>query len=636
MFHWLQHYLTAQPTLVPVIMIVIVILLGLVGQVIANRTGIPNIILLLIGGVALGPSGLGLIRPDIFGSGLLPIVALCVALIVFESARGIDLRHLTRTSRPVIMLVTVGILVTTLCASLLAWWLVGLPLRVALLFGAIVSVTGPTVIQPIITQLALAPKYRAVLEGESLFADAIGVMLAASIFSYITAQQNPLFKLLPGLGHLALSLAVGAAVGAILSLCSWALLRRLAPMPAPLVRLSVIATALSVYVVSEMLAHETGIFAVAVAGVLFGTLPLPYSDTLRQLERDLRILALSLVFLLLAANVPLAGLFHLGLRGIALVVLLMVAVRPLAVGLATWGSDLNLREKAFLALLGPRGIVAASAGTLFEFELLSRGIPGARDFGELVFLVILVTVLIEGAGAPWLASRLRIIPPKIFLLGGDKQARRLAESLVAEGESVQLVDEEMDNVHALLARELPAQMCALDDREALEKCGLHEAKQAVIATTDDERNLALAKQIHAWFPKVPLYARLNDEANRGRFTEADLCIWPQTEEKPSPLPLSIWNAAVQPETAVEVEVQNPSLLGQPLSQIELPTGCILIVLERRGRTMVPRGGTVLQVGDRVTIVGEAIAVERARRLLGSQPRRPRSFRAGLPFMRPRP
>lgn len=630
MFHWLQLHLSAQPSLLPVTMTVLVILLGLVAQVIADRTGIPGIILLLLGGVALGPSGAGLVRPGIYGSGLLPIVALCVAVIVFEGGRRIDLHHLRRTTRPVVMLVTVGILITAVCAGLLAWWLVGLPLRVALLFGAIVSVTGPTVIQPIIARLSLTPYFRAVLEGESLFADAVGVMLAATVFTYITVyHQNPLAKLMPVLAHLALALLSGAAIAAGFSLVSWAILRRLAPMAAPLVRLSVLGTALAVYVAAEMLAHETGIFAVAVAAVIFGTLPLPYGDSLRQLERDLRILALSVVFILLAANVPLAGLWQLGWRGVLVVILLMVAVRPLAVAVATWGTNLRWREKAFLALLGPRGIVAASAATFFEFELLSRGIPGAQDLGELVFLVILVTVLVEGAGAGWLARRLHLIPPKVFLLGGDKQARRLAESLVAEGEAVQLVDEEMDNVHALLSRELPALFCALDDREALAKCGLDEAKQAVIATSDDERNLAIAERMHAWFPRVPLYARLNEEANRERFMASGLAIWPQTEEKPSPLPLSIWNVAVQPEAAAVVEVLNPAVLGQSLSQLELPAGCILIVLVRHGRTMVPRAATELELGDRVTIVGDPVAVERARRMLGVPIRRP----PRLPFSR---
>lgn len=596
-------------SLAPFVTTVIVLVVGILAQILGYRLGVPSIIFLLLGGMLFGKSGLGLVRPDVYGRGLESIIALCVALIVFEGALLIDVNHLKAASRPVIGLITVGILFTSVATCLITWRLMGLPLRVSLLFGALVSVTGPTVITPILARVSLSPHLRATLEGESIFADAVGVMLAAAIFSFIA---TPHLDVLSGLGNLAKSVTLGALIGVCLPLLGYVFLRRLAPLPGPLVRLAIVSIALIAYTAAELVAHETGILAVAIAGILFGSLPIPYSDSIKQLERDLTVLALSLVFVLLAANLPVHNVFGLGWQGVLLVFLMMAVVRPLCVVLSTWKSSLTSREKIFLSLLAPRGIVAASAATFFAFDLQARGIRGGDVLAQLVFLVVLVTVVVEGVGAPYLASWLEIIPPKTFILGGDKHARRLAERLVQDGEAVQLFDENLDNIHDLLGRDLPAQLCSLDDCRHFARMGARRAKSLVVATGDDERNYGLAEQLRRRFPKSRLFVRLNDEANRERMRSLGVEFWPLTEDKPKALPLSVWSAAIQPEVAREAQVRNPSFVERPLSELEIPAGSLFIVVKRDGRTFVPRGHTRLRYGDWVTIVGDPVGVEQAR------------------------
>jgi NhaP-type Na+/H+ or K+/H+ antiporter len=567
--------------------------------------------------MALGPDGLGFVRPEVYGNGLRAIVALAVAVIVFEGGMLIDVGKLRGASRQVLSLITIGIACTTLAAAGLAWALMGLSPGVALLFGAIVSVTGPTVISPILERVSLPPRLATTLEGESVFADAVGVLLAASIFTFLA---TPWVSPMAGLGQLALSLGTGAIVGIATAWLGVKLLNRLAPLPGSLVRLGVLAIALTAYGLAELLGHEAGILAVAVAGLVAGNMALPYADTIKQFKGDLTTLSLSLVFILLAASLPVKDLWNLGWPAAVLVALLVVVVRPLTIALATWGCALGFREKAFLAFMAPRGIVAAATATFFSLELAARHVKGASQLGELVFLVVLTTVVLVGFGAHSVAKRLRLIPPKTVILGGDRRARYLAELLVADDEPVEVWEDDIDKVHDLLGRGLPAFLRHIENCDELRRRGIRKAARVVVATDSDERNLRMAEALHGRFPELALFVRLNEPENLEKLRALGVEVWPQTEATPLALPLSVWNAAVQPEAAAEVVVRNPAVLGTTLEKLPLPAGSLLIVLNRRGRTIVPNGRTTLSYGDQVTVVGERDAVAEARRMLGQPPR----------------
>lgn len=598
--------ITGNAVLLPFFTVVVVLLLGVMAQILAYKLRLPGIIFLLLGGVMLGPSALGLIRPEVFGDGLRSLVALCVALIVFEGAMMIDLHHLKRAGRGVLGLISVGAILTTVLTGLLTWAILGLSLPVAFLFGAIVSVTGPTVIQPILARLSLTPNLKATLEGESVFVDAVGVLMAAAIFTVISYRQ----PLVPdGLAHLGWSLLVAIGLGAGLSLAAYWVLKRLAPLPGTVVRFGILSAALSIFVLAELFAHETGIMAIATAGVVFGSLPIPYAETMKRLERDLTMLALSLVFVLLAAMLPIETLFAPGWQGLLVVALVMLLVRPLAVAAGTWGSALTRREKVFMALFAPRGIVAASTATFFALELEAQGHPGAGLLAELVFLVVIATVLIEGAAAPWLAEKLGIIPPKVFILGGDKTARKLAERELAEGEAVQILEEDLDQVHALMDRDLPVAHGRLTNVRQMRRLGADQAKRMVVATGDEQRNLLLVKLLKRYFPQTRVFVRLGQETDRAPYESAGAEPWPSGDDRAEPLPLSVWNSAIQPEAALEARVFNPEAVGVPLAELALPGGALLLGLKRGDRMFVPRGYTRLRMGDVVTVVGERRAVD---------------------------
>ncbi|HEY9723922.1 MAG TPA: cation:proton antiporter, partial [Oscillatoriaceae cyanobacterium] len=340
-----------------------VLLVGVAAQLLARRLELPVILFLLGAGVALGPYGLGWIQPALYGSGLRAVVAISVAVIVFQGAMAIDLRHLIHTSRSVISLASIGALTTLALAAVATHYLVGYPWLIAALFGAIVCVTGPTVIGPVLARLPLHRRLKTILEAESVLVDAIGVLLTAAVFSYITGSTGGVLGGLLQLGiNLVIGVGLGLALGGLLAL----VLQRQHTWPSGHVRLLVLAVALLCYGVSESLAHESGIAAVATAGLVFGSVKSPSEETIKQFTGDLQQIALSLVFILLAASVDLSRLRHFGWPELAVVLILMFLVRPFAVGLATLGSALNWREKAFIAWMGPRGVVATAMASLMS------------------------------------------------------------------------------------------------------------------------------------------------------------------------------------------------------------------------------------------------------------------------------
>jgi NhaP-type Na+/H+ or K+/H+ antiporter len=518
--------LAGRPSLQLLVTVVVMLVAGLSAQIAAYRLGLPSIVLLLLTGIMLGPDGLRLIDPTIFGPGLRTIVTACVAVIVFESVLRIDMQELRRVSRQVVALSTLGVGITTTAAALAARWVAGLGWEAAWLFGAIASITGPTVIIPIVRRLALGPQLKATLEGESVFADAVGVLLAAAILGLISAEHADAAH---GALLFAGQLAAGTAIGAGVALAGRALLLRLLPLPGEYVRLGVLCLALTAFTVAEVLTRNLGILAVAVAAIVVGLRPLPYTETIKQFKGDLTLICLGLVFLLLATRLKVAQIFGLGWPGLATVAILMLLVRPLGVFVSTIGSALTYRERAFMAALGPRGIVAASAATFFALELEGLGVAGGEGLKALVFLLVIATVTIEGGGAPWVARWLGVVPRRTVIIGGDREARRYAELLQARGDAVQIWDDEIDRIHHLLARNLPGILTPLDRPEAL-LAGLDQRHTAsvVLATADEEQNVELATWLRDRAPELPISVR----AHTARLRDLGLSPWePGLEER---------------------------------------------------------------------------------------------------------
>jgi NhaP-type Na+/H+ or K+/H+ antiporter len=379
---------------------------GAVAQALAWLTGLPGVVLLLSSGLLIGRAGLGLVEPLDLGAGLGTIVGLLVSLVLFDG--GLNLRLPGDGTRQAVLRICAVRLVLALPGGLLlAHGLAGLNWPLAAVFSAIVLATGPTVVNPLVRQIGLAPPLGEVLEGEGLVLEPIGAVLALLLLELVLGTLQGWRELVTGLMQ---RLGGGVLIGV---LCGWLLAELLRRIPPPAgngaLRLQLtLGILFLMFTGCERLLPESGLPAAVAAGVVVGRRPDTDAAELDGLIRQLAQLAITMLFPLLAADVTFAQLSPLGWGGVACVLGMMLLLRPLAVGLATWGMGYGLAQRALLSWLAPRGIVTAAVASLFAIRLEQAGVVGAGRLQGLVFLTILLTVGLQGLSAGPLARRLQL------------------------------------------------------------------------------------------------------------------------------------------------------------------------------------------------------------------------------------
>lgn len=424
----------------PSVTIALALAVGVIAQVAARHLNIPGIVLLLALGIVLGPEFAGFIDPGTFGTGLNSVVGFAVAVVLFEGALNLDVRRMRSQAKVIRRLVSVGALVTILGAASLTYVVLGWDLRQCFLFGTLVMVTGPTVITPLLRRIGVNTKLETILEAEGVFIDGIGAIVAVVALEAATFQYGNL-PILSAVGQLGLRLATGLAVGAVVgAVLAWAI-RRERLISDSLENVFVLASVLALFELSNVLMHEMGIVAVIAAGVTLGNLA-----NLRQLsefKEQLSVLLIGMLFILLAADVRLDDVVALGGPAIIVVLGLIFAVRPLAVAASSVGADLSRNEFIFLSWLAPRGIVAAAVASIFVDSMRAANQSGGEQLRALVFVVIGVTVVVQGLSGRWLATRLdlrRVTGDGWLILGANALSRAIGAILESKGDSVVFVD----------------------------------------------------------------------------------------------------------------------------------------------------------------------------------------------------
>lgn len=436
----------------PALTVALALAAGMAAQALARHLRLPGIVLLLGAGILLGPDVLGLVHPESLGEGLDLLVGFAVAVILFEGGLSLDWRRLKEQAKPLRLLVTVGALITGVGGALAAHWLLDWDWRLAALFGSLVTVTGPTVVTPLLRRIRVKARVATVLEAEGVLIDAVGAVLAVVVLEVVL--RLPTGAAASGLAGLPLRLGAGVgfglAGGALLAL----LLKRRGVVPEGLENVFALAVVMALFQVSNALVAETGVVAAVVAGMVMGNVDSPLERGLREFDEQLTVMLIGMLFVLLAADVRHADAVGLGGRGLAVVAVLALVVRPVNVFLCTLGSELNWRERVFLAWLAPRGIVAAAVASLFDRSLAGAGIEGGSQMRALVFLVIALTVLVQGLGGGLVARLLGLRRPRDSgwaLLGANPLGMTMGRLLRAEGEELAFLDASDDHCSAAQA-----------------------------------------------------------------------------------------------------------------------------------------------------------------------------------------
>ena len=422
--------------------IAIALVAGMVAQAVAFNLRLPGILILLVLGALLGL--LDVVRPEVLGNGLSLIVGFAAAVILFEAGLNLQWRRLQSESDVVRRLVIPGALITGAGAALAARAIMSWDWRLSIVFGALVIATGPAVVAPLLRRIRVNRNLQAILEAEGVFIDAVGALVAVLAFELTYGSGAPSRG--GSLLQLLLNLSIGAAAGAVAGALAVYLHRSRRVIPPGMEKLFTLTLAWTAFQVSNMLAPGSGIAAAVIAGVMVGNAWLrdpQRLNELRDFKEPFTMVLIGLLFIVLAAAIPLATVGTLTVRGLAVVAALMLLVRPAQVVLCTAGSGLSGREKAFMAWIAPRGIVAAVLATLFYARMNETGVAGGEALGGLVLLVVIATVLVQGLSGATVAARLGVRRPRgrgFVILGANDLALALAHELRDAGDEVVLVD----------------------------------------------------------------------------------------------------------------------------------------------------------------------------------------------------
>jgi len=475
--------------------VVYAVVAGVAAQVLAGWLRLPSIVFLLLFGVALGNNGLGWIRPQILDVGLDTIVSLSVALILFEGGLNLPLQELGKVSASLRNLVTLGALVTLLGGGLAAHFLAEFPWPIAFLYASLVVVTGPTVINPLVKNLKLERRVALVLEGEGVLIDALGAVLAVVVLQVVLNSAATATEVV---GSLVSRLGVGAAVGVGAGWLVSQFLLRATFLDNDLKSSVVLAAVFGFFHLSERVQSESGLMAAVLMGLVVRAFSLPSQRLLIQFKSQLTVLIVSILFVLLAANLSIPSLFALGWGGPLTVAVLMLLVRPLNIWLCTWKSSFTWRQKLFLAWCAPRGIVAASVASLFAIVLTQRGINGGDAIKALVFLTIAMTVFLQGLTAGWVAKGLRLTAGDltgVAIVGANPVSLLVAQQLQSNRQSVVIVDTSVAGCREAEAAGIRAVLANGLDVRALAQAGLDALGTFLAMTVNPDVNLVLAQRV---------------------------------------------------------------------------------------------------------------------------------------------
>ncbi|RSK41565.1 cation:proton antiporter [Mangrovimonas spongiae] len=440
-----------------------IIILGILAQWVAWRLKIPAILPLILIGLLVGPVASEFINPDgkkwiepiwngeegLFpGESLFYFVSLAISIILFEGGLTLRKNEIKNVGPVITKLITVGTITTFFAAAIAAYYLFGLSWEISFLFSALIIVTGPTVITPILRNIPLKKDVSAVLKWEGILIDPIGALVAVLVFEFISVDAGGEFTktALIEFGKIVLfgftfGFTFAHALNFIINK-KW--------VPHYLLNVFALASVLGVFVLSDSFAHESGLLSVVVMGMVLGNSKSPYLKELLYFKESLSVLLISILFILLAANINMEDLYLIYNWNTAILFAIVVfVIRPLGVFLSTLGSGLKLNEKLFISWVGPRGIVAAGIASLFGLKLAKEGVPGAEYITPLVFVIVLGTVLLNATTARLFAKVSGVFLTKsegILIVGASKVSRLIGHYLEEHNRHVVLIDSNQNNI----------------------------------------------------------------------------------------------------------------------------------------------------------------------------------------------
>ncbi len=450
-----------------------IIILGILAQWVAWKFKIPAILPLILIGLLVGPIAATYLTDDgskwiepiwngkkgLFpGEGLYYFVSLAISIILFEGGLTLKRDEIKNVGPVITKLITLGSTVTFFAAGLASHFIFNLSWELSFLFSALIIVTGPTVITPILRNIPLKRDVSTVLKWEGILIDPIGALVAVLVFEFISVGGGGGFTK-TALMEFGKIILFGTTFGFTFAHALAYLINK-KMIPHYLLNVVSLSVVLLVFVESEIFAHESGLLAVVVMGMVLGNSKINNLKELLYFKESLSVLLISILFILLSANINMSDLQLLFTwKTAALFALVVFVIRPLAVFLSAYKSNLKLNEKLFISWVGPRGIVAAGIASLFGSKLIRQGVEGAEYITPLVFMIVLGTVLLNATTARLFAKLVKVFlqtSNSILIVGASSASRFIASYLQEHGKRVVLIDTNKNYIEKAIESNLEA------------------------------------------------------------------------------------------------------------------------------------------------------------------------------------
>ncbi|GAA0736993.1 cation:proton antiporter [Gaetbulibacter jejuensis] len=481
-----------------------IVILGILAQWVAWRFKIPAILPLILIGLFVGPistllsqDGSKWIEPVWNGTkGLFPgeslysFVSLAIGVILFEGGLTLKRNEISKVGPVILKLISVAAAVTFIGGGIATHFIFGLSWKISFLFSALIIVTGPTVIAPILRNIPLKKDVSAVLKWEGILIDPIGALVAVLVFEFISIGDDSGYTLQAFI-EFGKIVIVGFSFGTTAALALYFAIKKHL-IPHYLLNVAALSVVLLVFVESDVFAHESGLLAVVVMGMVLGNSKLPNLKELLYFKESLSVLLISILFILLSANVNIEDLeIVFNWNTAILMAIIIFILRPLGVFLSTTNSRLKVNEKLFISWVGPRGIVAAGIASLFGTKLVLKGEPGAEYITPLVFTTVLVTVLLNATTArsfsKWIGVYLKS-SNGILIIGASEASRIIAKYLIDNGRHVVLIDSNKENIDKARAKDIDAMEANVYSEDLSNDVELSDIGYLLALTGSDEVN----------------------------------------------------------------------------------------------------------------------------------------------------
>ena len=524
-----------------------IIILGILAQWVAWKFKIPAILPLILIGLLVGPIAAEFLSEDgakwiepiwngtkgLFpGDGLYYFVSLAISIILFEGGLTLKREEIKNVGPSITKLITVGSAVTFFGAGVLAHYLFNLSWEISFLFSGLIIVTGPTVITPILRNIPLKKDVSAVLKWEGILIDPIGALVAVLVFEFISVGGGSGFTK-TALVEFGKILLFGTSFGFTFAhALAFVINKKL--VPHYLLNVVSLSTVLLVFVESEIFAHESGLLAVVVMGMVLGNGKLKNIKELLYFKESLSVLLISILFILLAANIDIKDLMLLyNWKTAVLFAVVVFVIRPLAVFLSTYKSKLKTNEKLFISWVGPRGIVAAGIASLFGSKLLKQGVEGAEYITPLVFMIVLGTVLLNATTARIFAKIVGVFLTSsdgILIIGASPASRLIASYLKQNGRRVVLIDSNPNHIKKADDMELEAIEASVYDDDLSENIELNDVGYLMSLTGSSVINEYALNKFSQQFGEQGAFRLISSDEMKNSNDNTELGLFSRTDD----------------------------------------------------------------------------------------------------------